>query len=309
MPGLKIAIQALTDYIEEDDAAQRKWGDYWFKRDLKHGFHANWYRTVTKTTSADASILLQGKFHTSTALVKALWICGNVERVSLRDTKLYFDVVYSLSDKYTEIMRQKGVECTTMLPATDHVYEPLTDNPKNEIIYMGNVKEDASWDRFNYIKALSQSKACRVNVIGDGWKRWKTRIPRVNRLYTYHPHRRYNELFSEYKLALYIHAEDMVPWNFVALRVLDMLATGNCLVLSNYNPGITEIFGNTIPMFKNSRELVALTKYFLKNENERKERWQAARKIIQEKLLFKDRAKQIGEHLHGVWRDKKNSIS
>lgn len=283
---MKVCVQALTDHMGgkfKHKKDLRKWGDYWFKRHIRGAFELAGVKTVTKTGWADVSLNLQGQFWASKSPVRAVWVCGNVKRIKAHDYKHYYDLVYTLSDKYTEILTEKGVECKTMLPVTEDVYEPL-HAPTEDLVYMGALKDGEYWDRYTYIAALSEAKM-RVNVVGDGWKKYRFRLPYMNRLYTYHPHKYYRDLFSTHRLGLYIHAPDMKEWEFVALRVLDMLASGNTLVISDYNKGIEKIFGDVIPMFKSPKECLQLVKYFLKNEEERKERLAKARQIILDKRL------------------------
>jgi len=286
---MQICVQAITDLMKE--ASVTKWGDYWFKRHLRHIIQDAGCRTVAKTGRADASLLLAGRFQPSRSSVRSVWIYGNVSCIGDQELKTYFHYVYTLSDKYTQILQGRGIKCDTLLSATPEVYDPLPCHLRDEVIYMGSVKDYEPSHRYATLRYLAEAKVCRVNVVGEGWKS----LVKGNLclLQSYWARKIYRELFSQYKIGVYAHAHDLVSWDFVALRILDMLATGNCLVLSDYNEGVKAMFGDLIPMYKDARELVVLTKYFLKNEQERVERWEKARKLIRERHLLKYRAERI----------------
>jgi glycosyltransferase involved in cell wall biosynthesis len=289
---MKICIQALTDGIKvrTEKTQSRRWGDYWFKRHMRGAFESLGHLYSLRSSKADASLLLQGKFITSKAPVKSVWICGNVERIAIETYRNYFNLVYTLSDKYTALLRERGVQCTTMWPATTAVYEPLTDEPQDKIIYMGSIKQYEA-RRADCLVALGKSEVCPVEVVGEGWKRFHKQGIHFIRGYVHNKH--YRDLFSQYKLGVYIHARDMCQWDFVALRILDMMATGSCLVICDYNKGMKDIFGDIVPMFRDLTELKQQVQYFLKNENERKERWAAARAVIEQKHLLVHRAARM----------------
>jgi hypothetical protein len=287
---MKIHVQAITDKMKDREVI--KWGDYWFKRHIRNAFGYLGHKTVLKSNKASASLLLHGTFKTSKAPIKSVWIYGNMSRIDANVLKNYFQLVYTLSHKGTSILQTQGVQCSTLLPATAVMYDVSTNKAPKEVIYMGSIKKyDDSCPRLSYLKHLSDAKVCSIDIVGEGWSKYIS--GRMNYISSYWRHKYYPDLFSKYKLAVYVHAPDMLSWDFVALRILDMIATGSCLVISDYNEGLIPMFGDIIPMFKTKDELASQVDYFLSHESERQERWYAARQIISQQHLLKYRVQKM----------------
>lgn len=88
--------------------------------------------------------------------------------------------------------------------------------------------------------------------------------------------------------------EDTAPFNrgTVNLRVFEAAACG-ALIIANETPGIEELFGNDVLIYKDKEDLTAKIRYYLNNEEERKKEAEKIKKIILEKHTFSHRAQQF----------------
>lgn len=84
--------------------------------------------------------------------------------------------------------------------------------------------------------------------------------------------------YSSAKIVLSDHAEDLGAMGLVVNRLFDATALG-AFVISEYSPYIEEIFGDTIPMFKDKQEFKQLVDYYLAHPEARAAKAKAAQAI------------------------------
>ena len=70
----------------------------------------------------------------------------------------------------------------------------------------------------------------------------------------------------------------MIEAGFVSNRIFDATAC-KAFVISDYMPEIEEIYGDSVPMYRNEREFKALIDYYLAHPEERREKAERAYQI------------------------------
>ena len=81
---------------------------------------------------------------------------------------------------------------------------------------------------------------------------------------------------------------------FINNRIYDATAAG-ALVISDYMKEIEEVYGDSVPMYKNKEELKEKLAYYLSHEDKRLEKAQKAREITLKYFTNKAAAKKILE--------------
>lgn len=88
--------------------------------------------------------------------------------------------------------------------------------------------------------------------------------------------------------------------NGVSTRVFDCIAS-EIFILAEYRKDIDTLFpGGEVECFKSKKELKDKANYFLKNENERKERVKVLKKIVTEKYTIDISVKNILEQISSI---------
>lgn len=110
-----------------------------------------------------------------------------------------------------------------------------------------------------------------ITIYGPGWKTAKAPYLDNNIL---------RKHYSSAKIVLNDTREGMKEFGFISNRIFDATAC-ETLIITDYMPEIEEIYGDTVPMYKNKEELINLVKYYLddKNQEERKDKARRAREI------------------------------
>lgn len=103
-------------------------------------------------------------------------------------------------------------------------------------------------------------------------------------------HKDLPEVYQRSKIVI----EDTAPFNkgTVNLRVYEAAASG-ALVIANETPGIEEVFGDSIEIYKDKEDLTKKIEYYLKNEGERKKKADKAKEIVINNHTFSQRAKEF----------------
>jgi spore maturation protein CgeB len=76
------------------------------------------------------------------------------------------------------------------------------------------------------------------------------------------------KLYAASRITLTDHHPDMAREGFVSNKVFDILASGG-FVISDNNPGIEKIFGNTVPQYESAEHLKHLVEFYLDHPGER----------------------------------------
>ena len=75
----------------------------------------------------------------------------------------------------------------------------------------------------------------------------------------------------------------MKRFGFISNRIFDATAC-KAFVISDYMPEIEEIYGDSVPMYRNAREFKQLTEYYLAHPEERRKKAEQAYQITRERF-------------------------
>ena len=187
------------------------------------------------------------------------------------------DIVFTGSLKKDREYRAQGIN-SHFLPQftrTEKFYPAPNDDYRTRILYVAN-----QWPDFGVRKtvAYAQKTGVRLAVFGDNWENiltgpytmwWKKRQIAGDQLKYY---------YSSADIVLNDTRQDMIDAGFISNRIFDATAC-KAFVISDYMPEIEEIYGDSVPMYKNEREFKALIDYYLAHPEERREKAERAYQI------------------------------
>ena len=183
----------------------------------------------------------------------------------------YFDLIATPAKAVWRQLRKRGYEADFIPQFTNP--EKFTNKPDDEL------KSDLLFVGSNWYERVSAKYAVDcgydVAIYGLGWK---NQIPDKYLKGTFIYNKDLNKYYSSAKIVLSDHAEDLAKMGLAINRLFDASAAG-AFVISEYSPYIEEIFGDSIPMFKNKEEFKKLVDYYLANPDKRKEKAEKAQKI------------------------------
>ena len=239
------------------------WGDYWVKKDLQNEFIKRGYEIVDK--DADLDFCLLGKFQRSeTAKRRFCWLYSHVDNViNRRDAWIkyarQFEHIFVLSNQLFPIVQQDFKNSSVLLGASSKKFSYRKDIPKYDIGFIGNAGKPA---RIEIIKHLISLNKYKINIGGTGWDaKLGYDIRKVNWI-DYIENEKMGDFFNNARVSFYSSHEDMRKNGLVAVRILDIFRSSECLCISDENPGLNDIF-NYIPTYKTKEELVGLIDWYL----------------------------------------------
>lgn len=258
---------------------QALWADYWVKESLKKAFrNIGWIESEIAKRADLGLLLFNGRPHQVKSKKKLVWLYNQPSHVDPKAMEKCH-MLYALSSKHEAHLKQFNLKTRLLLPATDMIYEPKAIEPDYDIMVMGNVTSE----RLAAVKQLKDQ--FKVGIVGQGWDELSEMC-----IGEYWDHNNYAGLFSRAKLTLYIHRPDALEWHHVAIRVLDIMAASNNLVLTD-SPGVNEDLGLNVPLYEGPDQVKGL----LQDETARLFMVERARKVIMDKHTFHHRVKQIDE--------------
>ena len=282
-PGKTIKIYSPSDI---DPINGKWWGDHWVRENLYETFEKQgWSRS--EKNNVDFSLLLKGGVYVESEATKcAVWIYSHPNDDIDKFLSPEFDVVYTLSEKHANQIRNKRPDIKVLLPATSKTYESRKGDPKYDILIVGN---SAKPERVKIVKYLIK-KGYNIGIVGSAWEKI------INQKYLIAPYwdnEKYSDLFNQAKLTVYIHHEDMRELDFVAVRVLDAIACSDCFIICDKNEGLSKLGLEDVPQFSNPSELEEIIGHCLANSKECSEKMKRWRRIIKRYHTFKRRVEQI----------------
>lgn len=214
------------------------------------------------------------------------------------------DIVLTGSLKKNREYRAQGINAhfIPQFTRTDKFYFAPEEHLKTKVLFIGNRWPDMEM-RKSVAYALENN--IDVDVYGVGWgeiltgdkaKLYKDDQIVGDRLRYY---------YSSADIVLNDTREDMAKAGFISNRIFDVTACGG-FVISDYIPEIAEIYGDSVPMYKDSAEFKALIEYYLAHPEERKEKAARAQKITLERFGADAVIKQIIQVLEDYRLEREN---
>ncbi len=156
------------------------------------------------------------------------------------------------------------------------------------------------YNAFGYHRAriFNELTDLNIKIFGDWrWKLFFNYFPKLKEKVIF---RRLNqeELNIAHNAAkIYVVENNGWAVNMIPARVFDAISSG-IFVIADHREIYNELFPNEIvPTYKNLKELKELVDYYLKNDEERKEKAKLARKIVLEKYQVKHNVQKLIEFI------------
>lgn len=253
------------------------WADYWVKHALSTELHNYDNHYSSRANKADYGLLLfNGRHRTIKSRISSIWVYNLPSQIDLEKCKKY-DIVYALSSSHYQYIKDKHRNVKLLLPATNKAFSKQAQHKDIDILLMGNRTDE----RQQMIERFRSKH--KVRIVGQGWQGYEDLV-----IAEYWPNSDLSSLFRRSKLSLYNHKPDALRWNHVAIRVLDILACSDCLVLTD-SKGLQDDLAIDIPLYAGEEQV----KELLTDNVQRLGLNKKAQAIISEKHTFKHRVEQI----------------
>lgn len=263
---MKIKIIALSDAMNNV-----KDGDYWVKKDLEIAFAKKGYEIVN--SGADLDFYLFGLYssgHHMSAPRRFCWIYSHPDLVGKEQWPKFakqFEHIFVLSNSFilNEKFNNERNKTSVLLGASSKEFT-LRKEIKYDIVFVGSMRHGK---RLETIKTLIKSDKYKICLVGVGWEKpLGDLIKNVDYRGDYIDNHLLGNLFNQGFLSFYSAHEDMRLAGFVAVRILDIFRSSECLCISDENIGLKDIFRD-IPTYKNTDDLMNKIDWFLSNPVER----------------------------------------
>jgi len=205
------------------------------------------------------------------------------------------DIIFTGSLKKHKEYKKLGIN-SHFLPQftrTDKFYPSVKQEYKSKVIFIGN-----QWNGLDTRPLINMIKntGLEVDIYGNGYddvltgeyaKLWKAKQVLPDELKYY---------YSSADIVLNDTRPDMIDAGFISNRIFDVSACKG-FIISDYIPEIAEIYGDTIPMYKNEEELKQIVEYYLAHPEERKEKAEQAYEITLKNYTAEKIIAQMAEKL------------
>ncbi|MBP3688042.1 MAG: glycosyltransferase family 1 protein [Alphaproteobacteria bacterium] len=198
-----------------------------------------------------------------------------------------FDILAVASASYAAELNKNGIKAIYVPQFTnpEKFYPEPVEELKTDILFVGSNWHDRTSLRF----ALEEG--FEVDVYGYNWQGV---VPAPLYKAPYIKNEELHRYYASAKIVLNDHRPDMKEKGFINNRIYDATAAG-ALVISDYMKEIEEVYGDSVPMYKNKEELKEKLAYYLSHEDKRLEKAQKAREITLKYFTNKAAAKKILE--------------
>ena len=254
-------------------------GDFWVQKDLENEFEKRGYEIVDKDSDIDFYLFGNTLFNDYLSAPRRFcWVYSHPDFIknNKKEWELFskqFEHIFVLSNKFISSVDGSSL----LLGASSKKFVPREEAVKYDIVFVGNSAKPKRVDTIKYLINLNKYKIC---LAGGGWeKKLGNLINKIDYKGSYIDNDKIGEFFNQGHLSFYSAHEDMQREGFVAVRILDIFRSSECLCLSEDNPGLKDISIN-IPTYSNDRDLSKKIDYFLKNPKKIRQTIKKCRKDI-----------------------------
>jgi spore maturation protein CgeB len=263
---VKIKIISLSDTMQNVND-----GDYWVKKDLGIEFTKRGYSIVNSDADLDFYLFgLYSSAHHMSAPRRFCWVYSHPDLVGRKQWSEFakqFEHIFVLSNSFilSEKFKNERNKTSVLLGASskDLVFRKET---KHDIIFVGSARHGK---RLDAVKALIKLNKYKICLVGNGWDKALDGLIKNVDYKSYVDNHLLGNLFSQGLLSFYSAHEDMRLAGFVAVRILDIFRSSECLCISDENPGLKDIFRD-IPTYKDEKDLTNKIDWFLENPAKRR---------------------------------------
>jgi hypothetical protein len=287
----RVAIISPAD--DDPDLYRRlQWGDTWAKYELTKALGELGY-LVTDLEPDVVVHLYSGPAELPPRTYKIVWIYSHPEAVNA-DLLRRYDRIFCLSSLFAQKVQQMGFEAEVMWSATSK--RPRPNNTEYDVVFVGNARgnghrqivDDVGRPDYNF-------KVWGVGYCDLPERYWAGRYVDYTDL---------NNLYGSSLITLNDHHPAMAAAGFVAIRVFDILASGG-FCISDANPGLDEIFGDSVPQYQSADELRGLIDFYLQHPDERLGLMQRGQQIALAHT-WRQRALQLMQGMEATFSDVKS---
>ena len=201
------------------------------------------------------------------------------------------DILFAGSKKKNQEYKKAGINSYYMPQFTrlDKFYFSPKEELKTKVLFVGN-----RWHGFNGLRKSIQyalNTSIELDVYGKGWEK---DLPKNDVVHLKGEQIKGDDLkyyYSSAEIVLNDTHQFMIDNEVIPNRVFDVTASKGFLI-SDYNKAIEEVYGDSVPMYKNEREYKKLIDYYLAHPDERKEKAERAYQITKENF---DSEKIVGD--------------
>lgn len=293
------------------------WGDYWFGLDLAQGLKDQGFNVRTdyaedfeRLGKQDINLVIRGpKMFKSfdNKKLNIIYLMSRSKDVKNDELSMY-DIIICASMKYTKRLRHKGYNNVHFLPQFTNpkrFYFEKNEKFQNDILFVGNAYHNT------FRPAVKYAVECGIPISIYG-KFWKNIVDSNLIKGLYIDNNDLHKYYSNAKIVINDTNEDMRINGFVSNRIHDATAC-KAFVISDYMPEIKELYGDSVPMFRNKEEFQKLVNYYLKHPEERKKKalkaYEITKKLCTNQKFANDFSKIIStahklEHNSAVFYEK-----
>ena len=287
----KVVVNVPVPYTADLDGNGMIVGEKYLAKDLvneliKNGFEArvfSWEDTYSNLNFRQGvDIVMRGwpelrlpKYHNYVDKDKILVLYETVpyKKWEYRNADLIFTGSLKNDVKYKEMgFNSYYIPQFTRL---DKFYPDYKDEYKNKLLFIGN-----KWPNFVTRKTVyyGLKNGFDLSIYGSGWDEVLSdeQMKFVKKKQVENDELRY--YYSAADIVFNDTREDMIKAGYISNRIFDATASG-AFVISDYVKEIEDIYGDSIPMYKNEDEFVELVNFYLANPEIRKEKAKKAREI------------------------------
>jgi len=268
----------VVTWADADANTYMCWGDYWVKENLVKAFTSLGINVEVSREDADVSLYLWGapfpevdrRFGYNSKTYNVIWFYSHPDRMTKTEMARY-DLVFCLSPKMLDILKFGEWHpniCGYHVPSCTDFSKPLIKPRKDiDVLFVGNARGGTEWGR-EAIYWLDRNSKLIIQIYGHKWNNGNYEYAKRWYAGRYWEYEKLNELYCKAKITLVDGHDDMNRLGFVPMKLYDILASGG-FALAQYNCGIKDVFGDSIPMYKNKGEMNDKIDYYLKNQKER----------------------------------------
>lgn len=274
-----------ADELDSDVERRKRWGDFWVKEDFKQAFEELGHQVVHERPNLFLHLFGYPLQEMPGETYKIIWIMSHPDWITPGVLHQY-DKIYCNAVKFTRKLTRCGIEAEALIGATS-LSPPPEIEPQYQVVFVGNSRGDSGRPCVNALR----DTGCSLKVWGEGWDS----ILRKDQLVALSvDHNLTSEIYASAIISINDHHADMREYGFVNPRLFDVLASGG-FAISDDNTAIQEIFGDSVPVFRNDSELREIVDYYLNHPEERLPLMAKGREIAV-KYSFSHLAQRIINH-------------
>lgn len=273
----------------------KRWGDYFFAVSLKKSFEKKGFNVIIHERenwaedNSDIVIVLRGviDYDTKEHHLNLMWNISHPNDIPLEEYEKY-DIVFVASNSYSQYLNNNVKTLVhPLLQCTDpDKFKPQINHDFDEdILFVGIARENI----FRKIIRDMLETSHDFSVYGLGWENFidskyiKGQFIDNNIL---------NKAYSNCKILLNDHWDDMADKDFISNRIFDALACKTFVISDDVN-SIHNLFNGNVVTYNNPQELDEKLSYYLTHDYERETMANNGYQIVLKNHTFDNRVSEI----------------